>query len=183
MKIHNTISSNCKNISDITKIYSKDVVFGQCRNFLSEHKLDNIELVPIESTAKAVQIALTDDTSAAICSQIAAKMYNLPVVFENIQDNHNNTTNFIIVSDFENNPSGKDNTSILVKLSKQSGSLVNFLKYFDKENINLEKIESHIIQNELVFYIEFNGHKNDEKVKNIFTKNENHIKYIGSYVR
>jgi chorismate mutase/prephenate dehydratase len=183
MPINHIFATNCKDIKNIKKIYSKDVVFGQCRNFLSEHKLDNIELVPIESTAKAVQIALTDDTSAAICSQIAAKMYNLPVVFENIQDNHNNTTNFIIVSDFENSPSGKDNTSILVKLSKQSGSLVNFLKYFDKENINLEKIESHIIQNELIFYIEFNGHKSDEKVKNIFSENENHIKFIGSYVR
>ncbi|MBD3840313.1 MAG: chorismate mutase [Campylobacterales bacterium] len=183
MRIHNTFSSNCKHISDIKKIYSKDVVFAQCRLFLSEHKLDNIELVPVESTAKAVQIAIKEPNSAAISSRIAASMYGLPVIYENIEDNGNNNTEFIIISDFENAPSGNDNTAILAKLSKQSGSLVRFLKDFDEANINLTKIESHIIQNELIFYIEFDGHKEDHNVKNILQKNENQIKFLGSYIK
>jgi len=183
MFIHNIFSTNCKNISDVKKIYSKDVVFGQCREFLREHKLDNIELVPVESTAKAVQIALRDESSAAISSNIAANMYGLPIVFENIEDNSNNHTEFIIISDFDNLPSDDDSTAILAKLSKQSGSLVQFLNDFNNANINLTKIESHTIQNELTFYIEFDGHQNDENVKNILTKHKNVIKFLGSYVR
>ena len=183
MYIHNTLSTNCKNISDIKKIYSKDVVFGQCREFLSEHKLDNIELVPVESTAKAVQIALNDENSAAISSHIAAKMYGLPIVFENIEDSNNNHTEFLIISDFDNQQSKNDNTVILAKLSKESGSLVKFLTNFQKANINLTKIESHTIQQELVFYIEFNGHKDDANIKPIFEKYAKEIKFLGSYVR
>jgi len=183
MSIHNTFATYAKNISDIKKIYSKDVVFAQCRNFLSEHKLDNVELVPVESTAKAVQIALEDESSAAICSHIAAKLYGLPVIFENIEDNGDNNTEFIIISDFDNGSSGKDNTAILAKLSKESGSLVRFLKEFEVENINLTKIESHIIQNELIFFIEFNGHQKDENIAKVLNKNKENIKILGSYIQ
>jgi chorismate mutase/prephenate dehydratase len=183
MPIHNTFSTNCKNISDIKRIYSKDVVFGQCRDFLSEHNLDNIELIPVESTAKAVQIALKENDSAAISSHIAAKMYGLPIIFDNIEDDNSNNTEFIIVSDFDNMPSGNDNTAILAKLSKESGSLVKFLNDFYESNINLIKIESHIIHQELIFYIEFNGHKDENNVKKILNKHKNNIKVLGSYLR
>ena len=183
MEIHNTLSSNCKNISDIKKIYSKDVVFGQCRSFLKEHNLDNIELIPVESTAKAVQIAKDEPNSAAISSHIAAILYGVPIIFENIEDDDTNHTEFIIVSDFENIQSGNDSTAILAKLSKNSGSLVRFLDLFNKVNINLTKIESHIIQQELIFYIEFDGHKDEEKVKLILDNNTDKIKVLGSYIK
>jgi chorismate mutase/prephenate dehydratase len=183
MHIHNTFSTNCKNIDEIKKIYSKDVVFAQCREFLNEHKLDNVELVPVESTAKAVQIALEEDFSAAISSHIAATMYGLPIIFDNIEDNDDNKTDFIIVSDFDNLASGSDNTAILAKLSKSSGSLVKFLQVFGDADINLTKIESHVIQNELIFFIEFNGHKNDPKISAIFEEYKKEIKFLGSYVR
>lgn len=185
MEIHHTLSANksVKELKDIKQIYSKDVVFGQCREFLKEHNLDNIELIPVESTAKAVQIAKEQEFSAAISSHIAAKLYSLPIIFENIEDDNSNNTEFIIISDFENTSSGDDNSAILAKLSKQSGSLVEFLNDFKDENINLTKIESHIIAQELVFYIEFNGHKNDINVQRILEKNKNKIKFLGSYIK
>ena len=183
MAIHHSFATSCEHINDIKKIYSKDIVFGQCRNFLNEYKLDNVELIPVNSTAKAVQIALEEPNSAAICSHIAAKLYSLPILFENIEDDNTNNTNFIVVSNFDNANSNNDNTSILVKLSKKAGSLVKFLEEFNKVNINLTKIESHIIKQELVFYIEFNGHQNDKPVKKIFKKYKKEIKFLGSYVR
>jgi chorismate mutase/prephenate dehydratase len=183
MPIHNTFSTNCKNIKDITKIYSKDVVFAQCREFLTEHKFDNVELVPVESTAKAVQIALNEPNSAAISSHIAAKLYGLPVVFENIEDDNSNNTEFIIISDFDNQPSGDDNTAILAKISKEQGSLVKFLNDFYEANINLTKIQSHIIKQELIFYIEFNGHQDEINIKSILDKNKEKIKILGSYLK
>jgi chorismate mutase/prephenate dehydratase len=183
MKIHHSFATNCEHLSDIKRIYSKDIVFGQCRNFLSEYKLDDVELIAVNSTAKATQIATAEKNSAAICSHIAAKLYNLPVMFENIEDDKKNYTNFIIISNFDNLNSGNDNTSILAKLSKESGSLVRFLEEFNAKNINLTKIESHIIQQELTFYIEFNGHQNDKTIQDIFAKYNNEIKFLGSYVR
>lgn len=183
MPIHHSFSSNCEHIADVKKIYSKDIVFGQCRNFLSEHKLDNIELIPVNSTAKAVNLALEEPNSAAISSHIAAKLYGLPLLFENIEDDSKNKTNFIIISNFDNLNSGNDNTSIMAKLPNKNGSLVQFLNEFSKSNINLNKIESHIIKQELIFYIEFDAHKDEKKVKKIFEKYEKEIKFLGSYVR
>lgn len=181
--IHHSFASKCDSISQIKTIYSKDVAFGQCNNFLKEYALENIEKIPVESTAKAAKLALNEPFSAAICPKIAAKISNLPILFENIEDNHNNHTNFVIISNFDNGQSGSDNTAILAKIPQRSGSLVEFLQDFKEENINLEKIESHIISGDLVFYIEFNGHFKDESIQRIISKHKEQIKVLGSYVR
>ncbi len=183
MNIHHSFATKCEHIKDIKKIYSKDIVFGQCRNFLSEYKLDNVELIPVNSTANAALKALEEEDSAAICAHIAAKLYGLPILFEQIEDDSKNHTNFVIISDFNNANSGNDNTSILAKLSKESGSLVRFLEEFNKRNINLTKIESHIIKQELIFYIEFNGHKDDKNINEIIDIYKDEIKFLGSYLR
>jgi chorismate mutase/prephenate dehydratase len=181
--IHHTLATRCDSVKDIRKIYSKDIAFEQCHKFLEDFGLDDIELIPVESTAKAAKLAMTEPNSAAICSHVGAKMYNLPILFENIEDKGNNRTRFLIISDFDNGKSGDDKTSILVKLSNEAGALVRFLNDFDKANINLTKIKSHIVEGKSTFFIEFNAHKDQQKVKDIFNKYKNEIKFLGSYVR
>jgi chorismate mutase/prephenate dehydratase len=58
-----------------------------------------------------------------------------------------------------------------------------FLTDFDGAKINLTKIKSHIIGGLSVFFIDFNGHKDDENVKTIFKKHSENIKFLGSYVK
>ena len=181
--IHHTLSTTCDDVKDIKRIYSKDIAFEQCHRFLEDLGLNQIELIPVESTAKAAALAVNEPNSAAICSSIAAKIYKLPILFNNIEDKENNRTRFFIVSDFENAPSGDDKTSILVKLSNESGALVSFLNDFEKENINLTKIKSHIIEGLSLFFLEFAGHQNDKKVQKIFNKYQEQIKFLGSYVK
>ncbi|MCF6200722.1 MAG: prephenate dehydratase [Hydrogenimonas sp.] len=187
LPIHHSFVTKAHNIHDIKRIYSKDIAFNQCRNFLLEHELDTIEYVPVESTAKAARLAAADSESAAICSHIAAKLYKVPVMFENIEDNHKNRTRFIILSDFENAPSGNDKTSILAKLSDKPGSLYEFLRSFHDAGINLKKIESRPASEEsgfdYWFYIDFVGHKDDENIKKVLQKHKDEIKYLGSYVQ
>ncbi|MDC0932981.1 chorismate mutase [Arcobacteraceae bacterium] len=181
--IHHTLASQVDNIKDIKKIYSKDIAIEQCRKFLVDLGLDECELIPVESTAKAAKLVTQEKNCAAICSHVAAKMYNLPILFENIEDKGNNRTRFLIVSNFENGKSGDDKTSILVQLSNEAGSLVTFLNDFDKANINLTKIKSHIVEGISTFFIEFNAHKDESKVRDIFEKYNKEIKFLGSYVR
>jgi chorismate mutase/prephenate dehydratase len=181
--IHHTLASTCDNVKDIKKIYSKDIAFDQCHLFLENLFLDGIELIPVESTAKAAKLAMKEPHSAAICSHVGAKMYNLPILFENIEDKDNNRTRFLIVSDFDNGQSGDDKTSILVQLSNEAGALVKFLNDFEEVNINLTKIKSHIVEGVSTFFIEFNAHKDDTDVSKIFKKYEKEIKFLGSYVR
>ncbi len=181
--IHLAFATLCEDIKSIKRIYSKDIAFGQCRDFLQDLGLDDVELIPVESTAKAAKMAAKDKEAAALCPSVAAKINNLPIRFENVEDNTNNRTRFFIISNFENQASGADKTSILVRLSDKPGTLVNFLNDFEKANINLTKIKSHIVEGESLFFLEFNGHKDDAHIKPILQRHQNEIKVLGSYVK
>jgi len=189
MPIHISFATKSKNTKDIKRIYSKDKGFGECREFLNEYGLMNIEQIPVESTAKAAILASEDENAAAICSHIAAKLYGLPVLYENIEDIHDNATRFVILSDFKNAPSGNDKTSILVRLKDavEAGALVHFLQDFDEEKINLSKIESRPSKDEggfgYWFYIDFYGHIDDTKIQKVLQKHEGEVTWLGSYVK
>jgi chorismate mutase/prephenate dehydratase len=189
MPIHMAFVSKSDKLQYIKRIYSKDKGFGQCRDFLLEHGLDKIELIPVESTAKAAVLASKDVESAAICSHIAAKLYGIPTLFENIEDTHNNATRFFILSDFKNAPSGEDKTSILVRLkdAQESGALFRFLEDFNKANISLSKIESRPARDNegfgYWFFIDFFGHIDEEAVQEIMTKHTDEVTWLGSYVK
>jgi chorismate mutase/prephenate dehydratase len=190
MPIHVAFATKAQKLEDVTKIYSKDKGFGQCREFLSEHGLNDIELIPVESTAKAAILAADDESAAAICSHIAAKLYGVPTMFENIEDEHDNATRFVILSDFKNAISGDDKTSILVRLDDavEAGALVHFLQDFDAKNINLSKIESRPSKDkdggfDYWFYIDFFGHIDEEKIQNVLANHEGEVTWLGSYVK
>ena len=190
MPIHVSFATKAQKLEDITKIYSKDKGFGQCREFLSEHGFHDIEQIPVESTAKAAILAAEDPSAAAICSHIAAKLYGVPVMFENIEDEIENSTRFIILSDFKNGMSGDDKTSILVRLKDavEAGSLVHFLQDFDAQKINLSKIESRPSKDKdggfgYWFYIDFYGHIDEQRIQDVIQKHQDEITWLGSYVK
>jgi chorismate mutase/prephenate dehydratase len=184
MDIHHSFASYQDDLQKITRIYSHPQGYNQCLNFLETHGLLDIEFIPTESTAKAAQMAAEDKQSGAICSKIAAKLYNVPLLFEKIEDNLANRTRFIIISDFKTTKSGNDKTSVIAKTSHKSGALFELLKKFKEENINLLKIESRPNKDDTFntwFYIDFEGHVDDENVKRLIDS-ENML-WLGSYLR
>jgi len=189
MPIHMSFATKSKGLSSIKKVYSKDKGFGQCREFLSEHGLINVELIPVESTAKAAILASQEEDSAAICSHIAAKLYGVPIMFNDIEDEVGSSTRFIILSDFDNAISGDDKTSIFVQLDDtlKAGALVEFLQDFNDANINLSKIESRPSKIKggfaYWFFIDFYGHIEEENIQAIVSKHKNEITWLGSYLR
>ncbi len=189
MPIHMSFVTKAKSIAEITKIYSKDKGFGQCRDFLLEHGFMNVEHIPVESTATAAILAAKDPSSAAICSHIAAKLYGVPTLFENVEDALDNTTRFVILSDFKNEESEHDKTSILVRLKDavEAGSLVRFLEDFNDANINLSKIESRPSRDKsgfgYWFFIDFYGHIDNENVQKVIKKHTDEVTWLGSYVK
>jgi len=103
MSIHFTLASNEDHTSKIRKIYSKDInlhnietiyskdiAFRQCKNFLRNYFDDSVILVPVSSTSKAASKAASELGTAALCSSVAAKLFNLPLLFQNIEDSPNN---------------------------------------------------------------------------------------------
>lgn len=187
LPIHFSLASKEESTKKITKIYSREIAFRQCRKFLNDY-FPNALLINVESTSKAAEQASQEVGTAALCSHIAAKIYDLPVLFDNVEDNAHNTTRFLIISKhFKNQASGNDKTTILVDLPDKAGSLAMFLQEFDRFGINLNKIESHPRKNEAHFkywfYIDFEGHIDDKNVQRIMEKYAGQIRCLGSYVK
>ena len=104
-----------------------------------------------------------------MCSHIAAKMYNLPILFDNVEDSTDNFTRFLIVSkDIKNQPSDNDKTSFLAKTTDKPGSLMKLLQDFNNEGINMTKLESRPAKKgktfKYYFYIDIDGHIEDENI-------------------
>jgi chorismate mutase/prephenate dehydratase len=183
LDIHHSFASVQDELANIKRVYSHPQGYNQCLNFLETHGLLDVEFIPTESTAKAAELASKDEKSAAICSKIAAKLYNVPLLFEKIEDNLANRTRFIIISDFKTQKSGNDKTSVIAKTSHKTGALFNLLKKFKDKNINLLKIESRPNKDDTFntwFYIDFEGHIEDEAVKKLIE--EENMLWLGSYL-
>uniref|UniRef100_UPI00404ABE5C prephenate dehydratase n=1 Tax=Fulvivirga sp. TaxID=1931237 RepID=UPI00404ABE5C len=188
MAIHFAFATEEEDIKKITKIYSKDIAFKQCRSFIDDHFDKNISLVPVNSTSTAVKMAKEEKGAAAICAHIAAREYNLPILFENIEDSGENFTRFIILGKgFYNEPSGADKTSIIARLADEPGALATFLQEFHNSSINLCKVESRPAKEgskfKYIFFIDFEGHYNDTKVQEVIKNYWQNLKWLGSYVR
>ncbi|MEM6845194.1 MAG: prephenate dehydratase [Bacteroidota bacterium] len=191
MDVHFAFVSQADHLSKVRKIYSKDIAFRQCRKFIDEVVNDStVELIPVESTSKAARLAFHEPDSAAICSRIAAQEYQVPILFENVETSGDNQTRFFIISkSFTNQPSGADKTSVLVKLphSDEPGILADFLQAFNKEGINLTKIESRPAKRGKTFtyqfFIDFEGHWQDDNIQHIVKQYGQEMKWLGSYVR
>ncbi|WP_086303895.1 prephenate dehydratase [Campylobacter devanensis] len=188
MDIHHSFVSLSENLSDIKKIYSHPQGYNQCHKFLDDHNLNSIEFIPTKSTAQAAYLASQDPSSAAICSKIAAHINKVPIMFEKIEDNMANRTRFFVLSDFKNIKSSCNKTSILALTAHRPGGLVELLNMFKEGGINLTKLESRPIKQKdfkTVFYIDFEGHIDDENVEAVLknaSQNGHEITWLGSYL-
>jgi len=187
ISVHHSLVSMSENIHSLKRIYSKDIAFKQCERFLEAHNLDEVDLIPVESTAKAAYLASKDPNSGAICSSIASKLYHIPILFQNIEDSHNNKTRFIILSDFEMGSAENSKTSIIINFDddNESGVLFKFLKGFNDNNINMSRIQSRPTKDkqfQYSFFIDFDGDIRDSKISNIIKPYNNNIKWLGTYL-
>tara|TARA_B100001063_G_scaffold88243_1_gene82073 strand:- start:557 stop:1621 length:1065 start_codon:yes stop_codon:yes gene_type:complete len=188
MSISLSFSTRADDVKNIKKVYSKDIAFKQCKEFIDNYFDDEVELIPVNSTSAAVKFADSDIKSAAICSRFASVQRNVPILFDNIEDSKNNHTRFVVLSLSENKvKSKKDKTSILVNLTDGHGVLAKFLQEFHDAKINLTKLESRPakrgIDFKYIFYIDFAGHYLDSNFQIIYKRYEKNIKLLGSYPR
>jgi chorismate mutase / prephenate dehydratase len=170
---------------DIKKIYSKDVVFGQCKSWLSNH-FPNAQLIPAASTARAAELASRTKGAASIGHEEAAGHHGLTVLHRKIEDNPFNMTRFYVVAKEDGPRTGKDKTSIICFIKDQPGALHRILMPF-KGEVNLTKIESWPSKRkawDYCFFIDFDGHRNERKIATTLEKVRNNcsdMKVLGSF--
>ena len=187
MGIHHSLLANCP-LEKIEKIYSKPEVFVQCRNWLSATFKD-AETVPVASTARAAQMAAAETGTAAIGSKVAAELYDLKIVCENIEDLANNITRFLVISKEDAKPTDEDKTAILFSTAHKTGALADMLEVFRRYNINLTNIESRPSKKrqwEYYFFVDFVGHRTNEDVQKGLEEAKKHclqLSILGSFPR
>ncbi len=170
----------------ITRIYTHGQAFGQCREWLDRH-YPKAEFVEVGNTALGAERASKEPGTAAIAAELASKIYNVPILFPNIEDRAHNTTRFVIIGYDSEAPTGRDKTSMIVQLRNRPGSLLSALEPFRNNSINLTHIDSRPTKSEkweYLFFIEFEGHTEEERVKKALKELAEHCtqtKSIGSY--
>ncbi len=172
--------------SDVVKIASHKQSLAQCRNYLSQN-FPQAEQIECSSNAEAAICAQGDPGTAAIASELAGQIYNLQSLECRIQDKSNNRTRFLVLALQDAAPTGTDKTSILVYTENKPGALFRVLEPFENLQLSLTKIETRPSKKEAweyVFFIDFEGHVEDETTKELFAvlgKGGVEVKLLGSY--
>jgi len=173
-------------IKDVKRIYSKPQALGQCRNWIESH-LPQAELIEVSSTSKGAAVASREKNAAAIASELAAEIYNLKIIGRRIEDIAINVTRFLVIGRTLANRTGRDKTSIMFSIRDRVGALYAMLQPFRRYRINLTKIESRPSRRkawDYYFFVDMEGHYQDEKVKKALKELEKECRYLkilGSY--
>ncbi|WP_404363384.1 prephenate dehydratase [Marinobacter sp.] len=183
---HHLLAAQGTDGQAITRIYSHQQSFAQCRQWLDAHRY-GIERVTVSSNAEAARRAAEEPGTAAIAGDMAAELYGLKKLSDKIEDRPDNTTRFLIIGREEVSPSGHDKSSILVSMRNRAGALYQLLEPFHRHNISLTRIETRPSPSgtwAYVFYIDFEGHMEDEGVRRVLAEIDEEaveLKRLGSY--
>lgn len=185
---HNLLIQPGRNAKKIKKIYGHNQAFAQCCHWL-DRNYPTASRVAVNSNGEAAQILYnTKETGvAAIASEMAAKLYHLESAFSRIEDQADNTTRFLVLGHQLIAPSEHDKTSIIAILPDEPGSLHRLLSPFYSHGVNLIRLESKAVRHaswRYAFFIEFDGHRENEKVQKVLTEIENYaidFNFLGSY--
>jgi len=171
---------------EIRKLLVHPQTLAQCRSWIQRNH-PRAELVETSSNARSAEMAAADPKSAAICGELAATTYGLPIVERDIQDNSANATRFLVLGRQGPPASGNDRTSIMFSIRDEVGALHKALAPFRKYQLNMTKIESRPSKRkawEYFFFVDCDGHCDTPKVAKaieILGAHCSFVKVLGSY--
>jgi chorismate mutase/prephenate dehydratase len=178
--------SRAADLGEIKIVCSHPQALAQCRGWLNAH-LPDARAEEMSSTTASAERAREDGTVAAIASEMAAHLYDLPILRARIEDNPANSTRFLVIGRRPAPPTGRDKTSILFSMKNEPGVLYSILAPFAERRLNLTKIESRPTKRrpwEYVNFVDFEGHRDTEVVRAVLAEVKERcqfLKVLGSY--
>ena len=193
LPIQYCLAGNCR-LAGIRRLYVHPQALAQCRSWVQKN-LPHAEILETSSNARSAELVAhpAGKTSgrrgkvAAITGILAAEKYGLPVLEQDIQDNADNATRFLVLGRQCSPPTGDDRTSLLVSVADKAGALHQAIAAFRRHKINMTKIESRPSKRkawEYFFFIDCDGHVQDRKVVKaiqLLGEHCNFVKILGSY--
>lgn len=191
LPIHHCLLSKQSDINQISHVFSHTQSLAQCHEWLNK-MLPRAEREAVTSNARAAQmihdLITTDGTfAAAIASRRAAELFELNILAENIEDDSNNTTRFLVLGRQDTVSSGADKTSLVLATKNKPGAMVDLLEPLSRHGVSMTKFESRPSKQGLwdyVFFVDIEGHQEDAKVKaalHELQQRASSLKVLGSY--
>ena len=167
LRIHQNLLTNESALDKVTKVYSHAQSLAQCHEWLN-HNLPGVPRISVASNSLAAQMAAEEQGVAAIAGEAAAECYQLPKLVENIEDEPNNTTRFLVLGKHDAGVSGRDKTSLIMSAPNRTGALHELLLPLSSAGVSMCRLESRPARNvlwEYVFYVDIEGHHDDAPIK------------------
>ncbi|MCK5814209.1 MAG: prephenate dehydratase [Cocleimonas sp.] len=188
LPIHHSLMchSNALTYNEIKTVYGHQQSLAQCRVWLDAN-VPNAERLSVSSNSEGARRVQAEHNASAIAGQVAAELYKLHTLQENIEDNPNNTTRFLVIGDQKIEPSGEDKTTLLISAKNRSGALYRLLKPLKNYGLDMTRIESRPSKDtnwEYLFFMDIDGHADHESVQAALVELEQEaelIRVLGSY--
>jgi len=185
---HNLIAAPGAKFEEIAVVESHPVALAQCEQFFSAHP--RLKRIATEDTAGSVRdvVASGDRSRGAIAGRRAAEIYGGAILREHLEDNCENYTRFLLLSDSANSADDADKLSLVFQLDHRPRALYNALEPFARRNLNLMKIESRPVHGrpwQYRFYLDLQASRRDPEVAAALRELEKlvvELRILGSYV-
>ncbi|NET57473.1 MAG: prephenate dehydratase [Symploca sp. SIO2E6] len=185
LPIRHTLISYSSTLETITKVYSHPQALAQCQQWL-EKFLPGVQLIPTNSTTEALHYLDEKHTVAAIASERAAQLYQLPILASAINDYPDNCTRFLVLGK-QPAPGGSHTSLAFSTPANVPGALLKPLQVFAEQGINLSRIESRPTKRSLgeyLFFIDIEADASQVAVKTALEELASYtevLKIFGSY--
>jgi chorismate mutase / prephenate dehydratase len=186
LAVHQCFLSKAPALTNVTRVFSHAQSLAQCNRWLTQ-RLPDVERVPVVSNAEAARLAAQDPSTAAIAGRSAGRHYDLPLLFENIEDEPNNTTRFVVIGDQDVSASGRDKTSIVMTARNRPGAIHDLLSPLARNQVSMTRLESRPSRTglwEYVFFVDVEGHVSDMAVARALEEMRERagfLKVLGAY--
>jgi prephenate dehydratase len=186
---HNLIGPPGSTLDDVTVVESHPVALAQCEQFFSSRP--SLKRIATDDTAGSVReiVQAADRKRAAIASKRAAQIYGGQILRENLEDDPENYTRFVLLAPArESVPERADKISLVFRLAHVPGALFYALEPFARRKINLMKVESRPVRGlpwQYRFYLDLQASAGDREVQAALGELEKlavDVRVLGSYV-
>ncbi|GAA5785851.1 prephenate dehydratase [Chitiniphilus shinanonensis] len=187
LRIHHHLLRLGESKDGIKRVYSHAQSLGQCHEWLNRNLPAEVERISVASNAEAARLASLDPSAAAIAGDAAAEKFGLTKLAQNIEDEPNNTTRFLVLGRQETTPSGRDRTSLVISAPNRPGALHALVEPLARHNVSMTKFESRPSRTglwEYLFFVDVEGHVAETKVQQALEelrRDAAFVKVLGSY--
>ncbi|UDM18073.1 prephenate dehydratase [Vogesella sp. XCS3] len=187
LRIHHHLLRKTPAMDGIRRVYAHAQALAQCHEWLNKNLPAHVERISVASNAEAARLAAEDADCAAIAGQAAAERYSLAKLAENIEDEPNNTTRFLVLGHQEVGQTAQDKTSIIVSAPNRPGAVHSLLEPLAANGVSMTKFESRPSRAGLwdyVFFIDMEGHHSSDNIAQALKglgERTSFVKVLGAY--